>query len=107
MWPRLHWGDELALWKHPQDFYQRSPIAHLQNVSAAVLLIHGEADNKVPPGQAIEFYNGLRARGLPVEAALYPGEGHGLNDRRHKIDALNRIAAWFETHLAVDRFGSR
>ena len=107
MWPRLHWGDELALWKHPQDFFQRSPVAHLQNVRAAVLLIHGEADNKVPSGQAIEFYHGLRARGLPVEAALYPGEGHGLSDRRHKIDAMNRIAAWFETHLAADRFGSR
>jgi dipeptidyl aminopeptidase/acylaminoacyl peptidase len=107
MWPRLHWGDETALWKNPEDFFQRSPVAHIGNVRAATLLIHGEADNKVPVGQAIEFYNGLRARGVPVEAALYPGEGHGLTDRRHKIDALNRIAAWFETHLAPARSASK
>jgi dipeptidyl aminopeptidase/acylaminoacyl peptidase len=95
------------LWKNPEDFFQRSPVAHIGNVRAATLLIHGEADNKVPVGQAIEFYNGLRARGITVEAALYPGEGHGLTDRRHKVDALNRIAAWFETHLAPARSASK
>lgn len=100
MWPRLHWGNETALWRSPQDFFQRSPIAHIAQVRAAVLLLHGEADNKVPPGQAIEFYNGLRARGLPVEGCIYPGEGHGFNDRAHKIDSLRRMAGWFALHLA-------
>ena len=103
MWPRLHWGDENALWKNPRDFFDRSPIAHIQNARAAVLLLHGDADNKVPPSQAIEFHNGLRARGVPVEAVLYPGAGHGFTDRRHKIDALQRIARWFETHLALEK----
>ena len=98
-WARDHWGDELALYTQAHEFFTRSPVAHLGKVRAATLILHGDADGKVPYMQAVEFYNGLRARGVPVEGRIYPGEGHGIEDRAHRIDALNSIARWLATHV--------
>jgi dipeptidyl aminopeptidase/acylaminoacyl peptidase len=98
-WAKDHWGDELALYTQSQEFFNRSPVAHIGKVRAAVLILHGDNDTKVPHTQAIEFFNGLHARGLPVEGRIYPGEGHGINDRAHRIDMMKSIARWFATHV--------
>lgn len=43
-----------------------------------VLLVHGDADARIPPARAEEARAGLTARGAPVELLLEPGLGHSL-----------------------------
>jgi dipeptidyl aminopeptidase/acylaminoacyl peptidase len=30
---------------------------------------------------------------------VYPREPHGIGEREHQIDLLNRVLNWFDTHL--------
>ncbi len=98
-WSENHWGDPQAIWRHPQEFFNRSPVAHLSRVTAATLILHGDNDSKVPHSQALEFFNGLRTMGISTEARIYPGEGHGIGRRDHRIDLLNSIARWLKTYV--------
>src|SRR5207253_1156289 len=49
-----------------------SPISYSARVHTPLLFLHGRDDERVPVGQATGFFRELRARGVPVEMALYP-----------------------------------
>jgi dipeptidyl aminopeptidase/acylaminoacyl peptidase len=63
------------------------------------LIVHGEADVRVPVSQGHEFYSALRHMGVPCELVTYPRGGHGIDERLHQRDLLQRIAAWFRRYL--------
>ena len=46
---------------------------------APVLLVHGEADDVVPPFRSRDAESALRAAGVPVEAVFTPGLGHSID----------------------------
>jgi acylaminoacyl-peptidase len=60
--------------------YHCSPIRHVQNVSAPVLMLLGAKDRRVPVSQGLEFFHSLRrvpdrlTAKVPTEMRLYPGE---------------------------------
>jgi dipeptidyl aminopeptidase/acylaminoacyl peptidase len=41
------------------------------------------------------FYRSLRASGVTTQMVIYPGEGHGIRQPRHREDVLRRTLAWF------------
>ena len=45
-----------------------------------VLLVHGDADTVVPPQSLPQAVKALEAVGVPVESALRPGLGHGIDE---------------------------
>lgn len=94
----VHWN--LWPWENMDLAWERSPMAHLQGAQTATLLVHGQSDTRVPPGQAMELYRGLRHFGVTTEIALYPREGHGLSERAHQLDFAERFVSFFETHVA-------
>ncbi len=98
-WSEDHYGDPQLIWRHPMEHFYRSPIAHVGCVSAPTLILHGDNDTTVPHGQSMDFYNGLRAMGVPTEARIYPGAGHAFTRRDQKIDLFNSIARWLRTYL--------
>lgn len=62
-----------------RDIYmERSPIHHLERISAPLALFQGSEDTVVPPDQAEKMYEAMAARGLPVALIVFPGEGHGF-----------------------------
>lgn len=56
----------------------RSPLAHVDNISAPLLLLQGDEDKIVPPNQAQLIYDALRERGVPTALIMYKGEQHGF-----------------------------
>lgn len=56
----------------------RSPLRHVEQVRAPLLLMQGEDDTIVPPSQSRAIYQALRSRGLPVALLSFAGEGHGF-----------------------------
>lgn len=93
----VHW--DLWPYEHHQLTWERSPMAHTQGSTTATLVVHGASDTRVPPGQAKELYRALRHAGTPTELVLYPREGHGLRERAHQIDFVNRFLDWFDRHV--------
>lgn len=74
-----HYSD-LLLGVLPQaaDNYRlRSPIFHAQKIVDPVIVFQGEDDKVVPKAQSEAIVASLRARHIPHEYHLYPGEGHG------------------------------
>lgn len=80
-------------------FSQRSPVTHVKKVKTPVLLLCGEQDTTDPLGQCQQFYRGLKRFGVPTEFVVYPREGHGIREWKHRLDLLNRLIAWFEKYL--------
>ncbi len=59
-----------------------SPIHNVADVETAVLILHGERDERMPLGQAYGFYRGLKRCAAPrgqdaVQLVVYPREPHG------------------------------
>jgi dipeptidyl aminopeptidase/acylaminoacyl peptidase len=93
----VHW--KLWPWDEPELAWDRSPLAHAKGSKTATLIVHGDDDTRVPPGQAKELYRALRHHGTTTELVLYPREGHGLGERAHQIDFANRFVDWFDQHV--------
>jgi dipeptidyl aminopeptidase/acylaminoacyl peptidase len=81
----------------------RSPIVRLEKPTTPTLILHGAEDRCTPLGQAQEFYAALVERGVPTELVVYPREGHGFQEREHRLDATQRTVAWFDRYLGLER----
>jgi dipeptidyl aminopeptidase/acylaminoacyl peptidase len=93
----VHW----KLWPYddPELVWKRSPMAHTKGSKTATLLVHGLDDSRVPPTQAKELYRALRHAGAKTELVYYPREGHGLAERAHQLDFVQRYLDWFDRAL--------
>ncbi|KAH8117706.1 peptidase S9 prolyl oligopeptidase active site domain protein [Phellopilus nigrolimitatus] len=79
-----------------------SPIGHVANVETAVLILHGEKDQRVPATQGISFFRGLRRRAKYPERAqlvIYPREPHGFTEKKHAEDVMKRVIEHFDHWL--------
>jgi dipeptidyl aminopeptidase/acylaminoacyl peptidase len=78
-----------------------SPLTYVDAVRAPTLILHGAADDRCPTGQAEQWFQALRTRGVPVQMVLYPGGSHLfiLNGRpSHRADYSRRLADWVTVH---------
>jgi dipeptidyl aminopeptidase/acylaminoacyl peptidase len=81
------WADFLPLWAENPDTapdarearalaFKSSPVASIANWRSPVLLIHGDDDRNVAFSQTERLVEALRARGVPFEEIIFPGEVH-------------------------------
>jgi len=83
------------------DLYDKhSPVRYVADCHTPVLVLHGEADPRVPLSQGQEFYHGLHFLGKDAVMITYPREPHIFAEREHQIDSLTRILNWYDTHTA-------
>ena len=80
----------------PDKPWERSPIRYLAGVTTPTLIVHGEADKRVPVTQGLELYLGLKSGGVETEFVTYPRQAHGFHERAFELDLLQRTVAWFE-----------
>jgi dipeptidyl aminopeptidase/acylaminoacyl peptidase len=65
-------------------------------VRTPTLVLHSRDDRRCPLVMGTMFYRALKARDVPTQMVIYPGEGHGIRQPRHREDVLRRVLAWFE-----------
>jgi dipeptidyl aminopeptidase/acylaminoacyl peptidase len=75
-------------------YLARSPLTFADRVTTPLLIMHGASDERVPPGQAQQYYRALRDAGKTVELVLYPRAGHGLREYYHLLDRIQREYEW-------------
>jgi len=75
-------------------YMERSALTNVHRVTTPTLILHGGSDERVPIGQPMEFYRGIKERGTPVELVFYPRQGHGLQEYYHQRDRLQRQFNW-------------
>ncbi len=87
-------------WEQPDMYRQQSPITHAQKSRTPTLILHGEADPRVPVMQSYMMYRYLKLAGqAPVRLVLYPGEGHGNTRGASRYDYSLRLTQWMEHYL--------
>ena len=71
-------GDDLTgdPWSSPGALSSRSPVSLVSSVATPVFLYVYDGDLRCPPGQADEFFVGLKWFGKQVEYVRYPGGSH-------------------------------
>ncbi len=98
---------QLVHWRsHAYDaldlFMERSPILYVKQSKTPLLILHGEDDPRVHPGQSKELFRAFKViheGRVPVRLVLYPGEGHGNRRAAARYDYNLRMMRWFEHFL--------
>lgn len=88
-----------APWDNFQEYWDHSPMKFVTNVKTPTMILHGQADTRVPIPQAEEFYRALYEKHVPVEYVTYPRENHGFVEPRHIQDRWQRYLVFFGKYL--------
>ncbi|HEV3120628.1 MAG TPA: S9 family peptidase [Isosphaeraceae bacterium] len=83
-------------WEVPGAMRDHSPFAHVASVQTPTLILHSRDDRRCPLPMGQMFYRALLSREVPTQMVIYPNEGHGIRQPRHRVDALQRVLAWFD-----------
>jgi acylaminoacyl-peptidase len=86
-------------WEKPDDYFRRSPLSLVGNVTTPTMLLTGEQDWRTPISQSEEYYQALKLRGIDTALVRIPDSSHALADRPSQLIAkVLHILAWFEKH---------
>jgi dipeptidyl aminopeptidase/acylaminoacyl peptidase len=80
--------------KDPEAFHVFSAVMHSENVTTPLLVLHGDADVRVPTYQGREFFEVLAAHGKTTRMVTYPGSPHFPTVWEQRQDVFREIAAW-------------
>jgi dipeptidyl aminopeptidase/acylaminoacyl peptidase len=99
--PRLVFGSDRIEFDR---WLAASPLYRAESITAPLLLLQGERDDRCPLPESMQLYTVLKALGRTVEVIRLPEETHMMfalarPDRR--VYRLEAILDWFDRHLAT------
>jgi dipeptidyl aminopeptidase/acylaminoacyl peptidase len=83
------WTDE-----DPSAFSKFSAVYYANKVTTPLLILHGEADQRVPTFQGTEYFQILAARGKTVRMVTYPGSPHFPVLWEQRLDVMKELSDW-------------
>ncbi|NLW50526.1 MAG: S9 family peptidase [Candidatus Brocadiaceae bacterium] len=96
---QLYSGGGIAAGYDDAFWRDQSPLHHVGNVTTPTLVITGEVDLRVPPGQSHQYYRALKARGVETRLLLYPREPHGVHEPRHRLHFHETVLSYINEHV--------
>lgn len=86
-------------WDEQENYWQRSPLAHVGNVKTPTMILSGEADMRTPISEAEQFYTALKLEKVETAMVRIPNAYHGIAARpSNLITKVNAILYWFEKY---------
>jgi len=87
-------------WEDWMWMLQRSPVYHADKARTPLLIMGGDEDPRVHPGQSLEMYRHIKLRtDTPVRLVIYPGEEHGNSKTAARYDYSLRFKRWMDHYL--------
>jgi dipeptidyl aminopeptidase/acylaminoacyl peptidase len=80
--------------KDAQPFLRFSAVMYADQVTTPLLILHGEADLRVPTFQGREYFVLLAERGKTVRMVTYPGSPHFPTLAEQRRDVFTQIKDW-------------
>jgi len=84
--------------KDPTPMLQFSAAMYADRVTTPLLILHGEADLRVPMLQGRELFVLLAERGKTVRMVTYPGSPHFPRLFEQRRDLLKEIQDWLQKY---------
>ena len=82
-------------WEQPDRYKKHSPLTYADKVKTPTLILHARDDRRCPLPMGKAFHQALLANNVPTQMVIYPNEGHGIRQPRHREDVYRRVLAWF------------
>ncbi len=76
-----------------------SPINRIEHLTAPLLIIQGDNDERVPLSESLQIYERLQTLGRTVELLRFSDEGHGVTTLENRVSAYSRAADWLKAYL--------
>ena len=86
-------------WNNRELYVEHSPVYRANEITTPLLLLHGEADTNVPPGESATMFTALKLLGREVEMVEFPGQDHWIVDREQRYVWWDTILAWYDRWL--------
>ncbi len=83
----------------PAVYRKANILPDVDRIQTPLLIMHGEEDPQVPPQESQEFVAALKKAGKTFAYFTYPGEGHGISQRDHRLDAWRKQLAFLQKYL--------
>ncbi len=94
-------------WEAPEQYWARSPLSLVGNVTTPTMLLTGEADYRTPIGESEQYYQALKLRGIETALVRLPEASHGIANRPSQLAAkVAFILEWFSRGEAAKPNGS-
>jgi dipeptidyl aminopeptidase/acylaminoacyl peptidase len=88
-------------WEDPAHWLKHSPLMHVARVKTPTLLMTGELDLRTPMAQTEEYYQALRALGVPTAMVRFHDEYHGTESKPSNFMRTQLyLLEWFGRHRA-------
>ena len=88
-----------ALGEDQADLEARSPAYNVDQIKAALFIVQGAKDIRVPIEQMYSLTNALDKRGYPYELMVKPLEGHGFAKEEHRLELYERMLTFLDKHI--------
>lgn len=85
-----------------QTYLDRSPINQLDKLSTPMLILQGMEDKVVPPNQAFDMAEAVRAKGMPLALVTFDGEGHGFRSMAARRQALESKVSFLQQVFGLE-----
>jgi dipeptidyl aminopeptidase/acylaminoacyl peptidase len=84
--------------KDPTPLLKFSAVMYADRVTTPLLILHGEADLRVPTFQGREYYILLAERGKTVRMVTYPGSPHFPRLAEQRRDVIKEVGDWLNRY---------
>lgn len=86
-------------WEDPENYFKRSPLSYVGNVTTPTMLLTGEEDYRTPIAESEQFYAALKLENVETAMVRIPGAGHGIANRPSNLIAkIASVLAWFDKY---------
>ena len=86
-------------WEDPENYFKRSPLSYVANITTPTMLLTGEEDYRTPIAESEQFYTALKLEGVETAMVRIPGASHGIANRPSNLIAkIAGVLAWFEKY---------
>ena len=80
----------------------QSPLFLADKINTPLLLLHGDRDNNVPPGESYQMFAALKLLGKEVALITMNNQAHWVLSNAQRVHWKKTIMAWFDKWLKGD-----
>ena len=86
-------------WDDLKVYEEHSAMFNIKNAKTPTIIIHGQADDRVPPEQGLQLHRALQRLGVPTKMITYPRQPHGFTEPKFIQNVGERVTDWFNLYI--------
>lgn len=86
-------------WNRKDIYVGNSPLFMADRINKPILLLHGDIDNNVPPGESYQMFAALKLLGKEVALITFKDQQHFISEYKLRLQWMRSIMAWWDKHL--------